>query len=136
MRSPWDESLHLDETVQSECLFITFTAFFQFVSHFYICVFQNETTMSVYHLDELYLTIGYSIHGHYLTIHAIDDLRPRGGSMREVNLKTKEIGKHFGVDRGMFLATIEPLLIAMFRRPFKLLVANNSEMNFFDSIFP
>ncbi len=91
--------------------------------------------MGVYHLDELYLSIGYSIRGHYLTIHAIEDLRPRGGSIQEVNLKTKEIGKHFGVDRDMFVATIEPLLIAMFRRPFKLLVANNSDLNFFDSVF-
>ncbi len=136
MRSPRDESLHLDETIQSKYLFFNFIVFFQFFNRLYLCAFQNETAMGVYHFDELYLTIGYSIHGQYLTIHTIEDLRPRGGSMREVNLKTKEIGKHFCVNRDLFLATIEPLLIAMFRRPFKLRVTNKSDFNSFDSIFP
>ncbi len=117
MRSPWDESLHLDETIQSKYLFINLRVFFSTFDRLYFCAFQNETTMGVYHLDELYLSIGYSIHGHYLTIHTIEDLRPRGGSIQEVNIATNEIVKHFGVDRDMFLAAIEPLLSAMFQRP-------------------
>ncbi len=92
--------------------------------------------MGVYHLDELYLSICYSIRGHYLTIHEIESLRPRGGSIQEMNIATNEIVKQFGVDRDLFLATIEPLLIAMFRRPFKLRVTNKSDFNSFDSIFP
>ncbi len=79
--------------------------------------------------------MGYSIRGNYLIINEIEDLRPRGGSIQEVNITTNEIVKHFEIDRDMFLAAIEPLLIAMFRRPFKLRVTNNSDLNFFDSVF-
>ncbi len=91
--------------------------------------------MGVYFLDELHLTIGYFLHGNYLTINEVRDLRPRGGSILEVNITTNEIVKQDVVDLDLFSTTIKPLLIFMFRPPFKLRTAHYSQMLFFDSVF-